>query len=256
MKPAWMWLTVGVSPFGMAFAQSSAETVEQRIRACTQLPMTERVGCLEKISRDAGTAPLPTQQAGTKTALDPTLLHVGASTMAAVGTSSPSPTSIAPAANSTTTTSPAMPPSDKWVVSETTSPVDYTPVAKAIASSNDAVWGLPMTLSIQCRGGRTAVAFASTSFKGRADDYSVSYSINEGPITGLGGTNGSFSIGLILKKDVVPLLQSLPPEGTIAFRVVAQSGPMLEGRYALGSLRKVVQRLAEPCRWPALLERK
>ena len=172
--------------------------------------------------------------------------------MAAVGPStSPSPTSSAPTASSPTTSPSAAPPSDKWIISETTSPVDYAPVAIAISSSNDAAWGLPMTLSIQCRGGWTAVAFSGTSFKARPDDYAVSYSINEGPMIGLGGTKASSGTGLTLKKDIVPLLKSLPPEGTIAFRIAVRPGPTLEGRYALDAFRKVVQRLAGPCRWSA-----
>jgi hypothetical protein len=113
-----------------------------------------------------------------------------------------------------------------------------------------------MTLSIQCRAGRTAVAIGGTSFKARPDDYLVSYSINDGQMAALGGTSPSSGTALVLKKDIVPLLQSLPAEGTIALRVGAQTGPVLEGRYALAALNKVVQRLAGPCKWPALLERK
>src|SRR5262249_36658864 len=158
MKSAWLWLTVAVAPLSMAFAQSAPETVEQRIQACTQLPITERVGCLEKIFRDEATGPLSNPEARASTTPDPAPLNTGASRIVAVGTSpSPSPTSNVPTDNSTTTP-PAVPPSDKWIISETTSPVDYSPVAIAIVSSNDAIWGLPMSLSIQCRGGRTAVA--------------------------------------------------------------------------------------------------
>ena len=47
------------------------------------------------------------------------------------------------------------PAADNWIVSETTSPLDYTPVAIATASSRGGPDGAIMQLSIQCRGGRT-----------------------------------------------------------------------------------------------------
>jgi hypothetical protein len=47
------------------------------------------------------------------------------------------------------------PVSDNWIVSETTSPVDYTPIVKATAVSTGGSDGSSMNLSIYCRGGRT-----------------------------------------------------------------------------------------------------
>src|ERR1700720_4564802 len=42
---------------------------------------------------------------------------------------------------------------DGWITSETTSPVDYSPIATATTSSLNVVGGSPMRLSILCRGG-------------------------------------------------------------------------------------------------------
>ncbi len=44
---------------------------------------------------------------------------------------------------------------DNWIVSETTSPVDYTPIVTATASYRRGADGSSMQLSIHCRGGRT-----------------------------------------------------------------------------------------------------
>jgi len=44
---------------------------------------------------------------------------------------------------------------NNWIISETTSPVDYRPVVVATARSRDSVEGSEMELSISCRNGRT-----------------------------------------------------------------------------------------------------
>src|SRR5258705_2406876 len=44
---------------------------------------------------------------------------------------------------------------DNWIVSETTSPVEYTPMVTATASSRGGPDGSLMRLAIHCRGGRT-----------------------------------------------------------------------------------------------------
>src|ERR1700693_3210243 len=49
---------------------------------------------------------------------------------------------------------------DGWIVSETTSPVDYSPIATATTSSRNVVAGSAMRLSIRCRGGRTELTVA------------------------------------------------------------------------------------------------
>src|SRR6187431_1177237 len=42
-----------------------------------------------------------------------------------------------------------------WMISETTSPVDYTPIVTAVALSRGGSDGSLMQLAIYCRGGRT-----------------------------------------------------------------------------------------------------
>src|SRR5262249_6585858 len=45
--------------------------------------------------------------------------------------------------------------SDGWTVSETTSPIDYSPIATATIPSRNVVGGAAVQLAIRCRGGRT-----------------------------------------------------------------------------------------------------
>ena len=153
-----------------------------------------------------------------------------------------------PAASSTSAVAPA---ADNWIVSETTSPLDYTPVAIATASSRAGPDGATMQLSIQCRGGRTDVVIGDPALTLRAEDYVVSYAVNDSqPAVVAAGTAAS-GTGVALRGDVVRLLASLPDRGDIAFRVANRQGATLEGRYALAGLKTLLARLAVPCKWPA-----
>jgi hypothetical protein len=143
------------------------------------------------------------------------------------------------------------PAADNWIVSETTSPLDYTPVAIATASASDGPDGSPLQLSIQCRGGRTDLVIGGPALTRRAEDYLVSYVVNDGqPVVVATGTPAS-GTGVAIKGDVVRLLASLPDRGEVAFRVTIRQGAALEGRYALAGLKVVLDRLAVPCKWSA-----
>ena len=143
------------------------------------------------------------------------------------------------------------PAADNWIVSETTSPIDYTPVAIATASASDGPDGSPLQLSIQCRGGRTELVIGGPALTRRGEDYLVSYVVNDGqPVVVATGTPAS-GTGVAVRGDVVRLLASLPDRGEVAFRVTARQGAAQEGRYALAGLKVVLDRLAVPCKWPA-----
>jgi hypothetical protein len=213
MKIATICLTFAFGPASAdALAQGAGDAME-KLRACSLLAPAERLECLEKLSRDIAPPSPPRPVA------------------------SPAP-GVAPAA-------------DNWFVSETTSPVDYTPVVIATASSGGGPDGATLQLSIQCRGGRTDLAIGGPTLTLRAGDYVVSYAVNDGqPVVVAAGTAAS-GTGVALRGDVVRLLASLPDRGDIAFRVTNRQGATLEGRYALASLKILLDRMAVPCRWPA-----
>ena len=75
---------------------------------------------------------------------------------------------------------PARPASaaDNWIVSATTSPVDYMPIITATTFSRDAS---SMQLSIRCRAGRTELVVAGPIFSRSREDYAISYRINDDP---------------------------------------------------------------------------
>jgi hypothetical protein len=153
-----------------------------------------------------------------------------------------------PPASSTSAVAPA---ANNWIVSETTSPLDYTPVAIATASSRAGPDGATMQLSIQCRGGRTELVIGDPALPLRAEDHVVSYAVNDSQPAVVAAGAAASGTGVALRGDVVRLLASLPDRGDVAFRVTNRQGATLEGRYALAGLKTLLTRLAVPCKWPA-----
>ena len=140
---------------------------------------------------------------------------------------------------------------DNWVISETTSPVDYSPIATATTSSLKITGGGPeMRLSIRCRGGRTELTVAGPDITGRGDDYFLSYRVNGGRSVQLAGVAPAFGDGVAFKGDVVALLQSLPAEGELVVRVFALSGKAQDAIFSLSGIETLRAKIGATCRWP------
>ena len=175
-----------------AFASASADAVAQgandameKLRACSLLAPADRLECLDKLSRDI-TPAVP----GAPRAPAPGVVQAA----------------------------------DNWIVSETTSPLDYTPVAIATASFSGEPGGGTMQLSIQCRGGRTDLVIGGPAVTRRVEDYVVSYGVNDGQPVVVAVGAPAFGTGVALKGDVVRLLASLPDRGEVFFRIAARQG--------------------------------
>jgi hypothetical protein len=200
-------------------------TDEARQKLCMLPTYAERMACLDKLAGEAPAAPL-------------------------VGVPSPAaapPKPVLAPLTAQPTQAPA--PAAGWIVSETRSPIDYSPVAIATASSSAGPDGV-LQLSVQCRGGRSEMVIRSAPLMRRAEDHVVSYVVNDAPpVTVTSGLSSSGS-GIALKGDVAGFLTSLRAEGTIAFRVADRQGATLEGRYDLPGIKAMVARLAGPCKWP------
>ena len=139
---------------------------------------------------------------------------------------------------------------DNWTISETTSPVNYTPIVSATAFSRGGTDGPLMQLSIHCRGGRTEVVVSGPAVSSGGSDYAISYRINDGQPVQLAAGVPSLGTGAAFPGDVVRLLQSLPEEGHIAVRMSNRSGAAQDGHFLLGGLKTVREKLAAACKWP------
>jgi hypothetical protein len=138
---------------------------------------------------------------------------------------------------------------DNWIISETTSPVNYTPIVTATALSRGGTDGPPMQLAIRCRGGRTELVVSGPAASSGVID-AISYRINDGQPVQLAAGAPSFGTGAAFPGDVVRLLQSLPEEGHIAVRISNRSGAAGDGHFLLGGLNTVREKLAAACKWP------
>ena len=143
-----------------------------------------------------------------------------------------------------------VPGADNWIVSETTSPVDYTPVVTATTFSRDGSNGSSMQLSIRCRAGRTELVVAGPVISRSKEGYAISYRINDGAQVELPAAPSSSGTGVAFTGDVVRLLQALPEEGEVVIRLVTRTGAAQNGYFLLGGLKMVRERLAAPCKWP------
>ena len=139
---------------------------------------------------------------------------------------------------------------DNWIISETTSPVNSTPMVTATAFSRGGSDGSLMQLAIYCRSGRTDLVVSGPAVSGGGADYTISYSVNDGQPEQLAAGSPSFGTGVAFAGDIVRLLQSLPEDGHIAVRISPRGGAAQDGRFSLGGLKTVREKLAAACRWP------
>src|SRR3954447_13880721 len=150
---------------------------------------------------------------------------------------------------------PPAPGGGSWIVSETTSPVDYTPIVTATTSSRGGANGSAMQLSIQCRRGRTELVVAGPAVSRNTADYALSYRINDGQPVQLAAGTPSFGTGAAFTGDIVRLLQSLPEDGDFAVRLSTRTGAAQEEHFLLGGLKTVREKVALPCKWPLAVAR-
>jgi len=182
-----------------------------RLRTCSTLSHAERVTCLDRLSRE----------------LAPEFAR---------------PRTSSGSADTAT--------QDNWIVSETTSPIDYSLLVIASATARSRPDAPGMKLSIACRGGATSLLLGGPGGLPTGDGYVVSYAVDKGSPTALVATTAPSGTGMAIGGDVIRLLMSLPPVGEIAFRIVSRQNVMLEGRYSLASLKSTRERMAVSCRWP------
>jgi hypothetical protein len=146
-----------------------------------------------------------------------------------------------------------VPGADNWIISETTSPVDYTPIITATTSSQGGSNDHPVQLSIRCRAGRTELIVSGPAFSRNGKDSAISYRIDDNQPVQLAGAQPSSGTGVVFTGDVVRLLQSLPEQGDLAIRIVSRAGIAQEGHFSLGGLRVARERLATVCKWPHIV---
>ncbi|WP_373851941.1 hypothetical protein [Bradyrhizobium sp.] len=139
---------------------------------------------------------------------------------------------------------------NNWVISLTTSPLDYSPVATATTASRDGIGESGMTLSIRCRGGRSELIVGGSRVSGRTDGYALAYRINDGPPQQINATVPASGTGVAFGGDVTRLLQSLPDSGSLAIHLAPRTGAAVDAVFPLGGLDAVRAKISAACKWP------
>ena len=139
-----------------------------------------------------------------------------------------------------------------WVVSETVSPLDYSPVATATAWTVAQPGGQALQLAIACRGGRAELVLSGPALSGtQPEDLTFSLAV-DGGATLLAATGVVPSgRGVALRTDAARLLSQLPDSGDLVIRGVVRRGAAFEARYVLPAMKAAAARLSAPCRWQA-----
>jgi len=143
---------------------------------------------------------------------------------------------------------------NNWLVSETASPVDYSPIVIATTLSRGTSDNSSMRLSAYCRGGRTELVVAGLAILRGVEGYALTYRINDDPPVQAAAIASSFGTGAALK-DGARLLQLLPEDGEIVVRLSPRTGAAQEGHFSLRGWRSVRDKLAMACKWPRAIAR-
>src|SRR6202163_2094717 len=140
-----------------------------------------------------------------------------------------------------------------WVVSETTSPVDYSPLITAVIHPTSSVKDAPNTLAVRCRGSRTELLLRTEGAwrASRASEVQVDHQINDQPFVRLGWAVSADGKTASYKDDAVELLRSLPEGARLKISVfVRQEGPGQEATFQLTGLDGVRKKIGLACKWP------
>jgi hypothetical protein len=146
---------------------------------------------------------------------------------------------------------PAMPKDTHWIVSETTSPVDYSPLVTAVIRSTTGLQDAPNTLVIRCLGPRTEVLLRTqgTWRASRSNTVQVDYQIDDQPLARLQWTVSADGKTASYGNDAVGFLQSLPEGARLKINVLDRAGAGHEATFQLAGLDAVRKRIAVPCKW-------
>ncbi|HZC97460.1 MAG TPA: type VI secretion system-associated protein TagO [Bradyrhizobium sp.] len=146
----------------------------------------------------------------------------------------------------------AQPQGPNWIISETTSPVDYRPQISALTTARAPSQDAASSLAIHCRGRRTELTISTTGSWNRAavGDVKVVYRINEEPTVEQSWRFAETGRSLAFQGDVVRFVRSLPDSGQIRIKVYAGKAPPYESTFQLLGLDPARRKIAAACNWP------
>jgi hypothetical protein len=150
------------------------------------------------------------------------------------------------------TSNSATPQSPNWIISETTSPVDYGPQISALTTARASSQDAPSSLTIHCHAKRTELMISTAgSWKQTLDgELRVVYRLNEEPPVELRWRPAGNGRSLAFPGDVVRFVRSMPDNGQFVVKVYAGKDPPHESTFKWVGLEPVRVKIAAACNWP------
>jgi hypothetical protein len=137
-----------------------------------------------------------------------------------------------------------------WIISETTSPVDYKPQIAALTTAHGSSQDAPSSLAIHCRARRTELMISTGGSWKQDRAVKVVYRINGEPPVERRWKSVEVGRSLAFPGDVVRLLRSMPADGQMLVQVYAGKTPPNESTFKLAGLDPVRRKIAAACNWP------
>jgi hypothetical protein len=146
---------------------------------------------------------------------------------------------------------PVRPTGTNWVISETTSPVDCSPLVTALIRSTSQVKDTPSTLAVRCRGQRTdlLVGTDGTWATTRGHELRVDYQVNDQPAVGVQWILSSDGKSATYKDDPVGFLQSLPNGARLKINVADRTSSSHEATFQIDGWDVIRNKIGTACRW-------
>ena len=159
---------------------------------------------------------------------------------------------IRPGISPKTADVPARPTGTNWLISETTSPIDYSPLVIGSMHSTSNVKAAPSALVVRCVGERTELLVRTdeTWTATRGHELRVDYQVNDQPPVGLQWILSSDGKTATYKDDPVSFLQSLPDAARLKINVADRASSSHEATFQTDGWDVVRNKIATACKWP------
>jgi hypothetical protein len=138
-----------------------------------------------------------------------------------------------------------------WIVSETTSPIDYSPLVAAVLHATSNANGGPNILAVRCRARRTELLIRTDGAWGvpHQNDLLVEYQINDRPVIRLPWTLSTDGKTATYKYDAVELLRLIPEGATLKVAVADNGNVRREATFGLSGLSGIRHQVGTACKW-------
>jgi hypothetical protein len=167
------------------------------------------------------------------------------------GSTEPPTGAIRPDISPKTADIPVRPSGATWVISETTSPVDYSPLVTALIRSTSQVKDAPSALAVRCLRQRTELLVRTdgTWTVTRGHELRVDYQVNDQPAVGLQWILSSDGKTATYKNDPVSFLQSLPDGARLKINVADRASSSHGAMFQIDGWDVVRNKIGTACKW-------